>query len=145
MTERLRADGRAGPNQGRMAAKQLRHRASAPRAARRLVRTICADAGLPTSLVDDAAVIAGELVTVSVRQSQCPVDVLVTVSDGEVRLRVHDSCTAAPDSCRHADSDRRGWDVARRLASSFGYGNGNGGRELWVLLRERRSVGGHDI
>lgn len=74
---------------------RLAPRASAPRIARKLLRDACAEAGLPRDLIDDAALIIGELVTTSVRQARKAVDVLVSVAGEDVTMRIRDDGTTS--------------------------------------------------
>jgi anti-sigma regulatory factor (Ser/Thr protein kinase) len=75
---------------------RLPPRSSAPRVARKLVRDLCTGSGLPDNLVDDAALVIGELVTTSVRQAHMAVQVVVVVAADEVTVRVYDKGTMPP-------------------------------------------------
>jgi hypothetical protein len=120
---------------------RLRPRASAPRLARRLVHEVCGQVGVPDRVSDDAAQIVGELVTSSIRQARTQVDVLVLCSDAEVTLRVQDTSTQAPLMGEHGQHGAaRGWDVVRRLSTTWGYCNRENGRELWASLCANRSI-----
>src|SRR4051794_18149950 len=62
---------------------RLRPSPFAPRRARRFVYEVGDPAGLPAGLVDDAALVTGELVNESIRQSRCDVEVAVATSPFE--------------------------------------------------------------
>jgi len=87
---------------------------------------------------DDAAQIVGELVTSSVRQSRSSVDVLVVCSVSGVTMRVHDASTNPPRMGEYGSA--RGWDVVRRLSTTWGYCNRENGREFWASLCVDRVV-----
>lgn len=106
--------------------------ARSPRQARNAVRVACAGSDLPGQVVDDAVLIAGELVMYSLRQSGAPVVFVVETALGRVTVRVRDCATVTPG--RGSAGGVRGWEVVRRLATSFGYRVG-GQRELWATVR----------
>lgn len=108
----------------------------APRVVRRLVRQSCERGELPARVTDDAAVVAGELVTSSIRQVHTTMRVDVVVAPCEVTVRVHDSADPARVVRQpHSPGDTRSWEVVRRLAASFGYLQDDRARELWASLR----------
>lgn len=113
----------------------LRPRAHAPRTARRLVRHVCAETGLPPRLVDDATFVAGELVTQSLRQTRSPVQIQVILDAGEVTLRVHGPFTAESTPSPIGVGALRCWEIVKRLSTSYGYRSDSRGRELWAQLR----------
>jgi hypothetical protein len=116
---------------------RLRPMSAAPRRARRLVREVCAGRGLPSWVVDDAALIVSELVTTSVRQSHAAVDVEVTVTAEELTVRVYDDSTVPPVGQGCEQDAQRSWAMVRRLGTSWGYHCGADGRQLWASLRSR--------
>ena len=108
----------------------------APRLVRRLVRQSCEQGALPPRVADDAAVVAGELVTSSIRQTHTTMRVDVVVAPSEVTVRVHDSADPARVvRVPHSPGATRSWEVVRRLAASFGYQQDGRARELWASLR----------
>ncbi|MDP9094911.1 MAG: ATP-binding protein [Actinomycetota bacterium] len=119
---------------------RLRPRASAPRLARRLVHDLCGQVGVAERVSEDAAQIVDELVTSSIRQARTQVDVYVLCSEAEVTLRVQDTSTQAPLMGERGQNAARGWDVVRRLSTTWGYCNRDNGRELWASLCANRSV-----
>ena len=118
---------------------QLPPRSSAPRVARKLVRDLCTGSGLPDNLVDDAALVIGELVTTSVRQAHMAVQVVVVVAADEVTVRVYDKGTMPPAGLTDRPAAGRSWDTVRRLGTSWGYHGGAGGRAMWASFRANRS------
>ena len=116
---------------------RLPPRPSAPRLARRIVRDACSCSELPGRLVDDAVVVASELVTHRIRQTRQPVDVVVEVSTQGVTVRVQDQQPAtvmAFDPSANS-GQRRTRDLVQRLASSWGYSTSERGCEAWASLR----------
>lgn len=115
---------------------RLAPRAAAARITRRLIYDTCDQAGFPVRMVDDAALVAGELVTASIRQARRDVDVVLHVDQGQIRIGVRDTSTAPPllglDS---RPGPERSTAVVERLSSSWGYCRSEAGREVWALLR----------
>lgn len=113
---------------------RLAPRASAPRFARKLVRDICTESGLPDSVADAAALVAGGLVTISVHQVRSPLDVVVLIAADEVTVQVSDVGTVSPDGTGTgtASTPRRCWAMVGRLGRSSGYRPTALGREMWA-------------
>lgn len=111
---------------------RLAPRSSAPRFARKLVRDICVESGLPDSVVDAAALVAGELVTISVHQVRSPLDVVVLVDADEVTVQVRDIGAMPPYGTGHGSTPRRCWAMVGRLGRSSGYRETALGREMWA-------------
>ena len=113
----------------------LRPRAFAHRAARRLVRDLCSESGLPAALVDDATLVAGELVRSSVRNARTPVDVSVEVVDRTVTVRVHDQQATRATRRNAWRGAGRSREIVARFSTSWGYHQCSGGRESWASFR----------
>lgn len=111
---------------------RLAPRSSAPRCARKIVRDICTQSGLPERVIDDAALVAGELVTISVHQVHRPLDLIVLLDRDEVTVRVRDVGTMPPDSAGPGSTPRRCWSMVGRIGRSSGYCETALGRELWA-------------
>jgi hypothetical protein len=116
---------------------RLRPRASAARVARRLVRDLCAGSRLPDELIENAVLVAGHLVTSSVKQSGTELDVVVEVHADAVTVRVQDGLGYA-----HPSPARPGWkganrsqDIIARHSTSWGYCHRGAGRESWASFR----------
>lgn len=116
----------------------LRPRVFAHRTARRLVRDLCSESGLPATLVDDATLVTGELVRSSVRSARMPVDVSVEVVDRTVTVRVHDQETTCPTRRNAWRGAGRSREIVARFSTSWGYHQCSGGRELWASFRTPR-------
>jgi hypothetical protein len=115
---------------------RLRPTSAAPRISRKLVRDMCDHSPLPAALVDDAALIVGELVTTSIKQAHTVVDVVISVGDGGVTVRVQDSAAELPMPSRcQQPSTARSLDIVQRLSSSWGHYCAESRREFWALLR----------
>lgn len=113
----------------------LRPGVRAPQVARRTLRAACVD--LSPRLVDDAALIVGELVTQSIRQARSLVEVVVETGPEGVTIRVADKARTQPLS-PHAPRDVvRSWNVVRRLSAASGCRCHVAGREMWAQLRPR--------
>ena len=103
----------------------------APRTARRLTRQICA--GLPIRTVDNAALVVGELVTSSVRQSRSPVDLDLRACETGVTISVFDAVTLGPEL--HPASFGRCRRVLDAASSAWGCRRTATGRVLWAEIR----------
>jgi hypothetical protein len=114
----------------------LKPHSDAPGAARKLTYASCSRAGTSLSVVvDDAALVAGELVRTSIRQTRARVTLRVVCDERQVTLRVHDQ-GVPPTARRDLDTGAaRSWEIVRRLSASWGYSEGPSGREMWATLR----------
>lgn len=109
-------------------------RGVAPRAARQLVRTVGTDAGFDARVVENAALVAGELVTDRISATRHRVSVTVEVRADGMAVRVLDVEIAQP-WIRHTPS-LRCERMLRRLTASWGYAAGDPARlETWLLVR----------
>jgi PAS domain S-box-containing protein len=109
---------------------------SSPRRARRFVRDTLEPLAVPTAKIDDAELVATELVTNSVMHAQSEVTLSVECSNSLVRLMVEDNSpvrpvvrNAAPDS-----ATGRGLFIVEQLASQWGVDLHRGGKTVWVEL-----------
>lgn len=107
----------------------------APVVARRFVRAVCGTCPLPVRIVDDAVLVAGELVAASVREVHSPVDVAVLAGADVITLRLRDAATAAPDAAGTGVVARRSWGMVHRLSTAWGYRGTADGRVLWASFR----------
>lgn len=128
MSEQLTANG-PSPTISRII---LRPRASAPRSARRLVRQTCAASTTPARVMDDATLLASELVTDRLKQARVPLDVVVEADPRGVTIRVSDH---EPYRGPAASGSRRTRELMHRLATTWGYGHGQHGWVAWASLR----------
>jgi hypothetical protein len=116
---------------------QLRPVRSAPSIARRAVRTVCTGAGIAAATVDDAVLVASELVALSVRQARSELELNVDVVGGIIRVLVADRGADSPLGVhRHTagSSPARSAEIVRRLSESWGYEPTNSGRVMWAVL-----------
>lgn len=112
----------------------LRFGALAPRLARERVRAMCHHADTPGRLSDNAALVAGELVTTSLREGTGPVRVKVRADHRTVVIRVTGRGSSRVGAVNSPGALRR-WEIVRRLSRSYGYRSVDGGREVWAMLR----------
>jgi uncharacterized protein YjeT (DUF2065 family) len=114
----------------------------APRNARRLVAQVCQRADVAGRIVDDAVMIAGELVNISLHQVFSDLLVRVQATDRRVVIAVRDGGYSYPFSVRDGDGVtlRRSTAVVHRLAQSWGCSRGAVSREIWALVREPRTI-----
>jgi hypothetical protein len=139
----------AGPapraSAGRRAVR-LRPCAAAATAARKIVRDTCAGRGLPTGLVEDAALVAGVLVTHSVLQAHTRIGLLVEVAAQAVLVRVEDDCGVLPPALG-ADRGTGAYGLAMvgRLARGSGFVRTRTGRQAWALLTRYEAAGGDEL
>jgi len=125
----------AGGRAGACAQITLRPRASAPRAVRRMVRRLCTASALPPQIVDNATLVASELVTDRLRQARRRLEVTVEAGRQSVTIRVRDHDARPPRI--HADraGSQRSREIVHHLASSWGYADGVHGWAAWASLR----------
>lgn len=109
----------------------LRPTVGAPAAARRLVRELAF--GLPDRAIDNAALVAGELVRNSVFQSRSTVEFTLCVEDGLLVVRVCDRQTISPDG--HEFAFGRSHAVLSAAAETWGFEPLPRGRALWANVR----------
>ena len=109
----------------------------APREARQAIARFLARADLP-QLIDDAQLLATELVTNAVRHATGPISVRAYVRDGYLRLEVCDSAADCPPELREADPDAeggRGMDLVDKLSSRWGWRVSEHAKVVWLDLR----------
>lgn len=116
---------------------RLRSTKFAPRRARRCVYALGDQAGLPDGVVDDAALVLGELVTESTRQSHGDVDVVIEVANPTITVRVRDARTSSPRLPGQVNGPARNSGTVRRLAASWGCSRHASGWEVWAVIRPR--------
>lgn len=105
----------------------------APRFVRRVVREVCAGSALPSRTIDDAVLVASELVTDRLKQTRTVLDVTVEAGRCGVTIRVRDRDTVPSTPVRGGSPRCR--EIVHRLASSWGYSHGQHGWAAWASLR----------
>ena len=109
----------------------------APREARLAITKFLTGAGLP-QLVDDAQLLATELVTNAVRHACGPIHVRARLSDGFVRIEVCDSAAgSAPEPRRAAPDDEggRGMELVEKLSVRWGWKVTPESKMVWLDLQ----------
>lgn len=109
---------------------------SSPRRARRFVRDTLEPLEVPDATIEDAELVATELVTNSVMHAHSPVVFSIEYADGRVRLRVADNSAVRP-VVRSAAPDAatgRGLFIVEQLASQWGVDLQRDGKSVWVEL-----------
>ncbi|MFG2056131.1 ATP-binding protein [Micromonospora sp. NPDC048930] len=107
----------------------------APAAARRMVKTTLTAWGfLDPEWVEDAVLVADELVANAVRHGGGRLVLQVHADRDQVTISVADGSAAAPQR-RAADSDGgRGLGIIEALTQRWGVQDHQGGKRVWVLL-----------
>jgi GAF domain-containing protein/anti-sigma regulatory factor (Ser/Thr protein kinase) len=112
--------------------------ASSPRRARRFVRDTLEPFAVPSAVIDDAELIATELVTNSVLHAHSEMTLSIECDDRIIRLRVDDHSpdrpivrTAGPDA-----ATGRGLFIIEQLAAQWGVDLRRGGKTVWVELAQ---------
>ena len=109
----------------------------APREARLAISQFLTRAGLP-QLVDDAQLLASELVTNAVQHACGPIKVRASLSEGFVRIEVSDSATATAPARRRAaptDEGGRGMELVEKLSVRWGWKVTPENKVVWLDLR----------
>jgi anti-sigma regulatory factor (Ser/Thr protein kinase) len=109
----------------------------APREARQAVARFLARADLP-QLIDDAQLLASELVTNAVRHARGPISVHANVRDGFLRLEVTDSSVDRCPHPRDADPDDeggRGMELVEKMSARWGWRTTESSKVVWLDLR----------
>lgn len=109
----------------------------APGEARQAIARFLARANLP-QLIDDAQLLASELVTNAVRHARGPITVRAYVRDGFLRLEVCDSCRDTAPERREAtpdDENGRGMELVDKLAARWGCRTTTESKVVWLDLR----------
>ncbi|HEY5014919.1 MAG TPA: GAF domain-containing protein [Acidimicrobiia bacterium] len=109
---------------------------ASPRRARRFVRDTLESLAVPERTIDQAELVATELVTNSVMHARSEVKLSVELVNRRVRLRVHDHSPVRP-MVRNATPDAatgRGLFIVEQLASRWGVDLNRDGKTVWVEL-----------
>jgi anti-sigma regulatory factor (Ser/Thr protein kinase) len=109
----------------------------APREARMAIARFLARADLP-QLIDDAQLLASELVTNAVRHARGPISVRAYVHDGFLRLEVCDAavdCPPLPRPARPDDEGGRGMALVEKLSTRWGWQVTEHAKVVWLDLR----------
>jgi hypothetical protein len=100
---------------------------------------------MPTGLVEDAALVAGVLVTHSVRQAHSRIRLLVEVGAGVVLVRVEDDSGVLPPAAEPAPATGYGRAIVGRLARGSGFIRTRTGRQGWPLLAQPGATDTHGL
>jgi anti-sigma regulatory factor (Ser/Thr protein kinase) len=109
----------------------------APREARQAVTRFLSGAGVP-QLIDEAQLLASELVTNAVRHAKGPITVRAYVADGFLHLQVCDSSADCVPQRREAGTDDeggRGIELVEKLSNRWGYRVTEHSKIVWLDLR----------
>jgi len=131
----IMSDETAAGSAGACTRVTLRPLASAPRSVRRIVREICTAAALPQQVIDDATLVASELVSDRLKQARWRLDVTVEAAGQSVTIRVCDQGETPAYSRAARVGSRRSREIVHHLASSWGYADGAHGWAAWASLR----------
>ena len=108
---------------------------AAPTHARRYARLWAGSEGLPTTVVDDVALVVTELVTNAVLHGDPPVELDLSASSGRVRGEVTDGSTTLPKYIPNPD-ERGGFGL--RIVDSrtecWGVVPREGGKSVWFEI-----------
>ena len=108
--------------------------AAAPRAARKLLRSSCERLPFPTSVVNDAAVVLGELVSMSLQWAQHAVRVSVDADGTVVAVRV-----TTPPPATHTVPQAATWarslNIVQSLSTSWDYRIDESGAQMSAEIR----------
>ena len=111
----------------------------APGEARQAITRVLARSGVP-QLIDDAQLLATELVTNAVRHATGPITVRAYLTDGFLHIEVCDSSTETPPKRREArpdDEGGRGMELVEKLSSRWGYRVSGHSKVVWLDLSIR--------
>ncbi|HEU5110408.1 MAG TPA: SpoIIE family protein phosphatase, partial [Micromonosporaceae bacterium] len=114
--------------------------AGSPGAARRLVRSLLADAGLD-ELADDALLLTSELCENAVLHAGTGFELELAVGDGEITVAVIDQGATPMEVHRAGPSARRsthnrGLELVDALAAAWGTRHDQRGRQVWFTVRQ---------
>jgi anti-sigma regulatory factor (Ser/Thr protein kinase) len=104
--------------------------------ARAFVRDRALDAGVAEPVLDSAVLMVSELVTNAVEHARSPVELLVRITPGAVRVEVVDQNASLP-AIQRADSGAvhgRGMAIVDGLASTWGVRPTGRGKAVWFEL-----------
>lgn len=115
--------------------ERLPPRPSSVGAARRLVRSAGQEV-VPDDLVETAELLVSEVVSNAVVHAGTPIDLEVSVDDGEVLVRVRDGSPQRPVLRRYGESAAtgRGLRLVDDLADDWGVSPGEHGKSVWFRL-----------
>ena len=109
----------------------------APREARQAIAQFLTGAGVP-DLIDDAQLLASELVTNAVRYARGPIAVRAYIRDGFLHLEVCDAAADCAPRPRTADADDeggRGMELIEKLSTRWGWRITEHSKIVWLDLR----------
>ena len=114
----------------------------APSVARRHVADGLRPTMVPADLVDDAALVATELVTNAVRYGEPPYDLHVRLHGGGVVIEVWDSSLAEPVPRLAGPDDEagRGLLIVEGIADSWGMRRDGGRKAVWCLINRHHDT-----
>ena len=107
--------------------------------ARHLVSGYLTERGMPTSLVQDAALATSELVTNARLHGRPPVDLRLRIEGADVLIEVRDRATYQPRKLRPDEDDEhgRGLQIVSALATRWGTRPTEHGKAVWCVLSAR--------
>jgi len=112
---------------------------TAPRNVRAIIRVLLPAWGLQGSVVDDALLLASELVSNAVEhaQGEASLELEVLLADGWLRLALSDGSSITPvvREVRHEGERGRGMQLVAEVAERWGHEERNGGKRVWFDLR----------
>lgn len=115
----------------------LAHDRSAPGEVRRALAGFLTRSGLPQA-IEDAQLLATELVTNALRHARGPIGVHAHIRDGFLHLEVRDSAAECPPVRRVAtpdDETGRGIELVEKLSSRWGWQAEDQYKIVWFDLR----------
>ena len=117
-------------------AARLPDNLGAPAEARALLRRTLADWDL-ASAIDDAEIVASELVANALRHGAMPVSVMLGVADGRLTISVEDAAAARVPEPRDAgagDTGGRGMHLISALSEQWGCDSDGVTKVVWAAL-----------
>jgi anti-sigma regulatory factor (Ser/Thr protein kinase) len=120
---------------------------SAPAARAFLVRLLDGW-GVPEDVIEDAALLTGELMANAVRSGSGVVTLKIEAHDGRLHVGVHDDEEAVPEADRHGTShlDGSGLWIVESIARDWGTDESqvDTGKTVWFELKTLRGPTGRD-
>jgi hypothetical protein len=119
----------------------------APRSARRFVRQACTRGAVAARVADNAVLVAGELVAISVKQTRSSVELKVEIRDGSVTVSVHDESDLFPFPLRAQGpaGHYRSTDIVHRLSCSWGFVRDKTRRVVWAMVIDDEPAVSRDL
>lgn len=109
----------------------------APAEARALLRRTLAEWDL-AALIDDAEIVASELVANALRHGATPVSMMLGVADGRLTISVEDAAATRvpePRTADAADTGGRGMHLINAVSEAWGCTSDGATKVVWAALR----------